>query len=687
MNDRHAAALEYADNGWPVIPLDGKRPWVRNWQTTGASEDGDQIDAWWQERPASNVGVQIPAGHIVVDLDGQIGIDSWATLQLDNGEAPQTMTIRTGSGGLHLWYVLPADVPSITTVSSLAAKIDTRGAGSGQVVMPPSIHPKTGRAYLWECDDPPAPAPDWLCSLLRRHSMRAVDDPPLSAGNPWIVADEVEVEDAADYLAEAVKRAAEKVRSSSPGERAAETYKQASYLGRLCAGSDLDEDAVGSALVAANADNGRLREDGLRAIERDVSRGLTYGRQRPRRLVERRRDVAPMSPTARIAWPVVHERGPHRGRPIKTRIENSRAMLAAYGVAVRYDLMRHRIDIAIPGFMPAAERRANASLDWLRTMAQGHGLDKDAILDHLTLEATEFHPVLDWIRSCPWDGLDRMADLVDTIETSDDLAPELIKRWVRQCAAALVVEDFRPSGVLVLQGLQGGGKTTWCARLAPPSDWVAIGMNIDPSNRDSVQAVTRHWIAELGELDATFRKADVAALKAFVDRGEDVYRAAYARREERIPRRTVLFASVNRPDFLHDETGNRRWWVVKTDRCRWNHEIDTQQLWAQALAEVEAGEPWRLGEFERQLSERNRRFEPIDPLIDSLWQTWETVADPSESDWHSIGSILHEMPAADDRPGKREVNMVARALRMSGADGVRDGRTRRLLFPVRKLHR
>jgi putative DNA primase/helicase len=43
---------------------------------------------------------------------------------------------------------------------------------------------------------------------------------------------------------------------------------------------------------------------------------------------------------------------------------------------------------------------------------------------------------------------------------------------------------------------------------------VQDGMMLRPDDRDSVKQVVSHWLVELGELDATFRKSDIAQLKA-----------------------------------------------------------------------------------------------------------------------------------------------------------------------------
>lgn len=325
--------------------------------------------------------------------------------------------------------------------------------------------------------------------------------------------------------------------------------------------------------------------------------------------------------------------------PSPRHIENTARLVDAYGMRVRWNLMRHSFEITIPGFAPASERAENATVSSFLSIAQRHGLKKELVLEHLHDLADEYHPVRDWIWSKAWDGVDRFADLWGTLDLPEKASDSdraigwmLLNRWLVSCAAALLPpvagrKPFTPQGVLTLQGAQGKGKTEWMKSLAPAdSDWIYAGFVLDPHDRDSIQQVTSYWIVELGEVDATFKRSDASALKGFITKDRDVYRRPYARSEERIPRRTVLGATVNRKEFLVDETGNRRWWTIPITGIRWQHDIDTQQLWAQAYALAERGEPWWLTAEEQEwLKQTNRQFELRNPLIDDLWETWRPV--------------------------------------------------------------
>jgi putative DNA primase/helicase len=256
-----------------------------------------------------------------------------------------------------------------------------------------------------------------------------------------------------------------------------------------------------------------------------------------------------------------------------------------------------------------------------------------------------------------------------------ELAHLLVRRWLVGCVCAVMpgFRGFRPQGVLTFQGPQGHGKTSWFRALTPAdSGWFAEGLDVDPHDRDSVQRLTSVWIAELGEVDATFKKADVAALKALVTRDVDIYRSAYDRREERIPRRTMLAASVNRIDFLVDETGNRRWWTIPVVSVDWQHGIDAQQLWAQMYVLAQGGEPWWLSSEEQsRLAQTNTNHERDNPLRVEICDTFE-LADP-EGPRHefmtllAIGSALPTYKEQSRMPTHQEQVKIAAELRGIGA--------------------
>lgn len=143
-------ALSYAAIGWSVFPIKpgSKRPAVTH-GFKEATRDASQIEAWWSQNPAYNIGIATGAsGLIVIDLDedeakGSHGIQTLQAWEAVRGALPITVKCRTPRGGEHRYYKAVSPVPCKT---GLYPAIDIRADG-GYVVAPPSV--VNGRSYQW----------------------------------------------------------------------------------------------------------------------------------------------------------------------------------------------------------------------------------------------------------------------------------------------------------------------------------------------------------------------------------------------------------------------------------------------------------------------------------------------------------------------------------------------------------
>lgn len=276
------AALEAAEAGLAVFPLRplSKKPVPKDWESV-ATCDPEQIRAWWQAVPY-NVGIACgPSGLLVVDLDdakdqrvpdrwsgAHHGRDVLAQRAAEDGQRypDGTYTVRTPSGGEHLYFRAPAE-PELRSRVGCWWRVDTRGAG-GYVVAAGSI---TRRGRYWARNQAAiAPLPEWLVTAL-------TPPPP-----PDPVGLELPAGRAGAYVAAALEGETRAVASAPTGQRHNTLLRAAARLGFLIGGGALDQRTAEAALF--DAARGHIGQDGFteHEVTRTIQDGLAWGRERPR---------------------------------------------------------------------------------------------------------------------------------------------------------------------------------------------------------------------------------------------------------------------------------------------------------------------------------------------------------------------------------------------------------------------
>lgn len=329
-------------------------------------------------------------------------------------------------------------------------------------------------------------------------------------------------------------------------------------------------------------------------------------------------------------------------RPMGTT-DNLKGVLKVFGWSVvRFNEMTKRSELFKVGLTLDRHDKDNVALTLLGDDAVRAGMNRDVVPELIEAIAGEngFHPCLDWITSKSWDGNSRLDQFQSTLELCDpehkNLRNRLLNAWMLQAIGALLEPNgVAAQGVLTIVAPQARNKTRWVESLCAVPGAIRTGLHIDPLNKDSVFAATGAWITEAGELDTTTRKADVGALKAFFTRNKDIMRPPYAKRENEYKRRTVFVGTVNGTGFLHDTTGNRRFWTIEVSQCKLLTPEQMQQVWAEYLAMYRGDERWFLDESTQNLlNATNHGFtatEPLKELIATKFD-WQSV------DWSQIDS-------------------------------------------------
>lgn len=139
------------------IDIGSKKPFEKSWNVPGSTTNYSIADPKFLSWIGSNQNYGVVAGVgglIVFDADGLMRLTELGVM----AELPDTFTVRTGGGGLHLYYLSDLDQKIIMYDRILKeegkplhlGEVQSRGF---QAVCPSSIHPN-GKAYTIERDLP-----------------------------------------------------------------------------------------------------------------------------------------------------------------------------------------------------------------------------------------------------------------------------------------------------------------------------------------------------------------------------------------------------------------------------------------------------------------------------------------------------------------------------------------------------
>ncbi len=316
-------------------------------------------------------------------------------------------------------------------------------------------------------------------------------------------------------------------------------------------------------------------------------------------------------------------------KTLPATIPNVAHILRNYQITVRYDCIKKKLRISIPGHTGTSDNADNTAIVVILSLVTLNGIATGQVQGIVEAigDRNLYNPVAEWISSKPWDGVNRLAAVYDTLKERDGFPKELkeilIYKWLLSATAAAVLpKGFKARGVLTFQGPQGIGKTSWVTALVTDPVLremvIRVDHHLDPHNKDSILGAITHWIVELGELDSSLKK-DVARLKGVLTSDSDKVRRPYGKAESEYQRRTVFCATVNEENFLVDHTGNTRWWTLPLVAIDYQHGIDMQQVFAQLALDVESGKEWWLTkEEERLLEDHNSQHRSISLMRERL---------------------------------------------------------------------
>ncbi len=204
-----------------------------------------------------------------------------------------------------------------------------------------------------------------------------------------------------------------------------------------------------------------------------------------------------------------------------------------------------------------------------------------------------FHAVRDYLDSLEHDGEERIARLFTTYFGAEhcDYLEGVAAVFMLGAVARIYEPGCKVDHMLVLEGKQGGGKTSAVRALFGGDEWY-VDAQRSPADKDFYQDIVGKWVAEIGEM-TSFSKADYNKVKQTLSAQADTYRPSYGRYSRTFKRQCIFVGTTNEDAWQRDPTGGRRYLPVRVSAVDVVAVTrDRDQLWAEAVMRYQRGDSW-----------------------------------------------------------------------------------------------
>ena len=267
-----------------------------------------------------------------------------------------------------------------------------------------------------------------------------------------------------------------------------------------------------------------------------------------------------------------------------------------------------------------------------------------------------FNPFEDYFFNLPTydEKTDYITELANTITTTkQELWQQCFKKWLVAMVGCVLDEKVINHTVIVFSGKQGLGKTTWVEKLVPKQlkEYLFSG-TINPNNKDTLVQLAECMLINLDELE-NLNRSEIGSLKEIITKTQIRMRKAYGHNNETMPRRASFAGSVNTAQFLNDSTGSRRFLCFELEGIKYQHDVDINLAFSQALFLFKSGfRYWFDQEEIKNITENNEQYQLRSPE-EELLLTW---FEPCEKE--KANAFLNTSQIASKLAEKAKINIT-----------------------------
>ena len=298
-------------------------------------------------------------------------------------------------------------------------------------------------------------------------------------------------------------------------------------------------------------------------------------------------------------------------------------------------------------FVPADDRVRN-------TLAIKARLDGIDVWDKDIRRYTEskfvktFNPVDAFLKRLKgkWDRKDHIGALAGCVPNDNARWGDWFHTWFLAMVAQWMGLDATHgnSVALLLISRQGYKKSTFCKRLLPKElQWGYNDNLVISEKQNTLRAMSQSLLINIDEFNALSAKTQEGFLKNIMQLANIKLRQPYRQQQVTLPRVASFIATANVSDVFSDPSGCRRFIAVTlTSPIRLPEHIDYEQLYAQAVAELESGMRYWFNAVDTQvIMENNVQYQQHTPVEALFFDSFTIPKDLAKGAYMTASSIFN----------------------------------------------